>query len=400
MESFNLDRFLEAQQDAYEPALAEIRAGRKRSHWMWFIFPQFDGLGSSSTSKHFAIKSSDEAQAYLNHPILGPRLLECAKAALAVEGKSASQIFGWPDDMKLKSSATLFALVSAANSIFHQVLAKYFAGQQDEKTLELVGHRDVYSWTAGEGPIVATAIHAGHDIRPELLQHMALSEAERLREEDPFTNLWVDVGSTRVVGLRSRFEVDLNRPRDQAVYQRPEDAWGLKVWKQPLPPDVIERSWSLHDAFYERAKREFEILRQRRRRFVVLDLHSYNHRRGGADQPADDPQQNPEINIGTGSMDRRRWGGLVDRFIKDLHGYDFSGRSLDVRENVRFKGGYFSQWVHTNFPDSGCALAIEVKKFFMNEWTGQPDRKLIAAIGEALQSTVAGILRELSGAAP
>jgi hypothetical protein len=130
----------------------------------------------------------------------------------------------------------------------------------------------------------------------------------------------------------------------------------------------------------------------------VFDLHSYNHRRGGADAPPDDPNKNPEINLGTSNMDRQRWGALVDRFIRDLHGFDFFGRSLDVRENVRFRGGWFSQWIHGTFPDSGCALAIEVKKFFMDEWTGEPEPKVIAAIGKALHSTVAGVLRELAGA--
>jgi uncharacterized protein (DUF1810 family)/N-formylglutamate amidohydrolase len=366
---------------------------------MWFIFPQFKGLGYSAISNHSAIKSIDEARAYLNHPILGERLIECAGELLGVENRSAAQIFGSPDDMKLRSCATLFACVSPAGSVFHQLLNKYFAGAHDEKTLELVGRGKVCTWTTGDGPIVATAIHAGHEIRPELHEHIALSDAERLREEDPFTNAWVGIAPSQVIGLRSRFEVDLNRPRDKAVYQKPQDAWGLNVWKHPLPAEIVERSLALHDAFYERAKREFETLRQRYGRFVVLDLHSYNHRRGGSDQPPDDPNQNPEINVGTGSMDRRRWGGLVDRFMKDFRSYDFSGRSLDVRENVRFKGGYFSQWVHSTFPESGCALAIEVKKFFMDEWTGRPDQNLIAAIGKALQSTVAGILTELSGAA-
>src|SRR5579883_59555 len=99
---YNLNRFVEAQEDAYERALAEIRNGRKESHWMWYIFPQYDGLGFSATSKHFAMKSLDEARAYLAHSILGPRLIECAAAALAVEGKSARAVFGSPDDMKLR----------------------------------------------------------------------------------------------------------------------------------------------------------------------------------------------------------------------------------------------------------------------------------------------------------
>jgi uncharacterized protein (DUF1810 family) len=135
---YDLTRFVEAQEHTYTEALSEIRAGRKRSHWMWYVFPQFVGLGSSPTSLHYAIKSREEAQAYLAHPILGPRLIECAEAALQVEGRSALQIFGSPDDMKLRSSATLFASVSPEGSVFHQIIDKYFDGKQDVRTVELL----------------------------------------------------------------------------------------------------------------------------------------------------------------------------------------------------------------------------------------------------------------------
>src|SRR5947208_13293082 len=113
---FNLHRFLVAQDDVYDEALAEIRAGQKRTHWMWFVFPQLAGLGYSAASQHFAIKSLDEAQAYLAHPVLGRRLVECAEAALSIESSSAEEVFGYPDDLKLKSSATLFADASSDGS--------------------------------------------------------------------------------------------------------------------------------------------------------------------------------------------------------------------------------------------------------------------------------------------
>jgi uncharacterized protein (DUF1810 family) len=135
---FNLDRFVRAQASDYERALAEINDGRKRSHWMWYVFPQLAGLGQSSTSQHYAISSLDEARAYLAHPILGPRLAECAAALLGLHDKTAHQIFGSPDDLKLKSSATLFALVSPDDSVFHRVLEQYFGGHADERTLALV----------------------------------------------------------------------------------------------------------------------------------------------------------------------------------------------------------------------------------------------------------------------
>ena len=135
----DLNRFLHAQENSYVQAISEIRGGRKRSHWMWYIFPQFDGLGFSSTSRRYAIKSIAEAEAYLKHPVLGVRLVECAEAALCVEGRSALEIFGSPDDMKLKSCATLFACVSPAGSVFHRLLDKYYQGERDSKTLQLLG---------------------------------------------------------------------------------------------------------------------------------------------------------------------------------------------------------------------------------------------------------------------
>ena len=137
-DTFNLARFMSAQEAVYDQALAEIRRGDKRSHWMWFIFPQIDGLGFSSTAKHYAIKSVEEARQYLAHSVLGHRLRECAEAVLAVEGRSASEIFGSPDDLKLKSSMTLFEYVAGRDSIFGQVLDTYYDGERDARTLEIL----------------------------------------------------------------------------------------------------------------------------------------------------------------------------------------------------------------------------------------------------------------------
>jgi uncharacterized protein (DUF1810 family) len=135
---YDLNRFVRAQQDDYERALAEITSGQKRTHWMWYIFPQLDGLAFSPTAKRYAIKSIEEARAYLEHPILGPRLLTCAEAAVGVEGRSATEIFGSPDDLKLKSCATLFSAVAPPGSVFDRLLEKYYRGARDGKTLELL----------------------------------------------------------------------------------------------------------------------------------------------------------------------------------------------------------------------------------------------------------------------
>ncbi|MBN2004362.1 MAG: DUF1810 domain-containing protein [Anaerolineae bacterium] len=140
-DSYDLTRFTTAQESVYDTVLAELKDGRKRTHWMWYIFPQVDGLGFSSTSQYYAIKSLEEARQYLAHPVLGARLRECAEALLAVAGRSASDIFGYPDDLKLRSSMTLFARAAGElDSVFARVLDKYFHGEQDGRTMGLLGH--------------------------------------------------------------------------------------------------------------------------------------------------------------------------------------------------------------------------------------------------------------------
>ena len=135
---FELSRFIEAQDKIYDRVLAELKSGRKRSHWMWFVFPQIEGLGFSSTTQYYSIKSPEEARQYLEHPVLGKRLRECCESILALEGLSVSGIFGYPDDLKLKSSMTLFASVAQGQSVFIRVLDRYFQGARDERTLALL----------------------------------------------------------------------------------------------------------------------------------------------------------------------------------------------------------------------------------------------------------------------
>lgn len=136
---FRLFRFVDAQHSVFDAALSELRRGRKESHWMWYIFPQVAGLGSSPAARKYAIESLEEATAYLNHPVLGPRLLSCCRALLSIEGKSASDILGSPDDLKLRSSMTLFSSVSDSHAEFDQVLERFFGGRPDQRTLELLG---------------------------------------------------------------------------------------------------------------------------------------------------------------------------------------------------------------------------------------------------------------------
>ncbi|MGC9953217.1 MAG: DUF1810 domain-containing protein [Rhizomicrobium sp.] len=134
----NLNRFLSAQTPVFEQVRAELRAGCKRSHWMWFVFPQIQGLGHSDMARRFAIASLDEARAYAAHEILGPRLIECAVLVVAVEGRSIGEIFGSPDDLKFHSSMTLFARAATDNSVFKDALQKYFGGEEDRATVERI----------------------------------------------------------------------------------------------------------------------------------------------------------------------------------------------------------------------------------------------------------------------
>jgi uncharacterized protein (DUF1810 family) len=138
-DSFDLKRFLQAQENTYDRALAELRAGRKTSHWIWYVFPQIDGLGRSPAARHYAIKSLAEARAYLAHPVLGARLRECTRAMLALQGLTAHEILGDPDDLKFCSSMTLFEHAAEDNDLFGRAIDTYFAGRRDAMTLMILG---------------------------------------------------------------------------------------------------------------------------------------------------------------------------------------------------------------------------------------------------------------------
>ena len=257
-------------------------------------------------------------------------------------------------------------------------------------------------WKSIEGnqPLIAVALHDGHDVRSEVKQLLAITPDERKREEDPFTAAWTDIAETKLVVLRSRFEVDLNRPRHEAVYQKPEDSWGLKVWQSQPPQELIERSLSEYDAFYAEVDRLCQALEKRYGHFVIYDLHTYNQCRQGIQTEPTAQLYNPEINLGTGSLNRKYWQPVVERFISEMRQFDFLGRQLDVRENVKFEGGYFAEWVHARFPYSACVLAIEVKKFFMNEWTHKADFTRLSAVHQALKNSASGVLEELQNFRP
>jgi hypothetical protein len=248
----------------------------------------------------------------------------------------------------------------------------------------------------GDGPVLGLAVHAGHEIRPELMDWLRIDEPTRFREEDPYTDYWTLACDTQFLTRRSRFEVDLNRSAEHAICVQPEDCWNLQVWKARIPDDVMARSLAEHAAFYAELERICRKAEDHFGAFVIFDLHSYNHRREGAAGPVADPATHPEVNVGTGSMDRAHWGRLVDRFIDDLRAFDFHGRQLDVRENVKFRGRHLAEYVHTRFPVTGCVLALEVKKFFMDEWTGRADSLQVQSLLELFRAAMPGVREELA----
>ncbi len=243
------------------------------------------------------------------------------------------------------------------------------------------------------GPIIATAIHAGHEVSAEVARYMVITEEDRLREEDPFTGEFTTSADAAVIVNRSRFEVDLNRSREDSVYLTLEHSWGLRVWKDNPPEDIVTRSRSIYDNFYSTLDSMIYKTVKSENAFALLDYHSYNHRRGGPLQPADDAEGNPEINIGTGNI-QRKWYKMLDMYLDTLSSSMLNGFPLDVRTNVKFKGGHMSRWVNDRYGDRGFAVAIEVKKIFMNEWTGERDEDVFQQIKRCL-SDAANRLRSL-----
>lgn len=247
-----------------------------------------------------------------------------------------------------------------------------------------------------DGQLVATSIHAGHDVRADLARRMVLDEDVRFREEDPFTDRISGRMPSVVRVHRSRFEVDLNRDREGAVYATPDDCWGLVVWEgERLDEDAAEESRRLHDEFYAQLARHLDPIAARGP-FVLYDCHSYNHRRDGADAPPAPVADNPQVNLGTGSLDRERFAPVVDAFTQALSARSTVEGPIDVRENVRFRGAHLARWVHERYPGTGCALALEFKKTYMDEWTGTPQDEVIDQLAAALEATAEPVLAALA----
>ena len=238
-------------------------------------------------------------------------------------------------------------------------------------------------------PIIATAIHAGHEMNSYLKSNSKLTSSQRLREEDPFTDIFAKASTAHIVAKNSRFEVDLNRPREEAVYLYPKDAWGLDMWQNDLSDESLKHSLSQYDLFYKSFKKMLDDYLKVHKKLIVLDIHSYNHRRKGDRAPFDDNTENPEVIIATGTMkDRKIWAHIIDSCKESFSNYEVMNRFLDVRENVKFEGGNLASWIHNTYPKSVCCISIEFKKIFMNEWNGKTDDKCIGEIKNMLKSTI------------
>jgi len=248
----------------------------------------------------------------------------------------------------------------------------------------------------GNSPIITAAIHSGHYVRKEVAEKLKISEIDRLREEDPYTSGLTEISESRIVCNRSRFEVDINRTRDKAVYISPRDAWGLDIWKSAPPDSLISNSLANYDTFYQEVKQMLVDTENQFGYFILLDFHSYNHLRNGPNAMPADPTDNPEVNIGTESIVQDYWKPVISKFLSDLSNFNYLGRHLDVRENIKFKGGNFPRWVNNTFSKSGCAIAIEVKKFFMNEWTSEIYQKEYETLKKALATSIPSLIKEIS----
>ncbi len=243
-------------------------------------------------------------------------------------------------------------------------------------------------------PIIATAIHNGHYIRPELKDTLLISEQNRKREEDPYTNSIIRSYENRIVVNTSRFEVDLNRNRDRAIYKKPEDCWGLEVWKRDLSKEEIEQSLSEYDSFYRRLDSAIKETINTFGYAIVLDVHSYNHHRLGLGQPYDSQEKNPQIILGSNNMPRT-YLESIKKIQKKFKENLYQGQELDCRIDIKFPGGTMSRHLHTEFPGKVFCLAIEFKKTFMNEWTGELYRDKMEELITALHSITPLLTKDL-----
>ncbi len=249
----------------------------------------------------------------------------------------------------------------------------------------------------GEGPIIAAAVHSGHRIRAELTPWLAIPDKGRLREEDPLTDYFLTVADTTVRANVSRFECDLNRPRDICITRDPKKTWELRIWDDALPDQQIERSRAIHDRFYAAMRRLCDDKIARHGQILLLDIHSYNFKRNGPGGEPAPAENNPDIDIGATTLDKPVYGDLLDEFAETLRRVPVNGTAPSVGINVRWKdGGNFPEWLHGIYGEKACVMTLEYKKIFMDEWSEEADIFALQHLRQGLLLAVEGARQTLA----
>ncbi len=251
-----------------------------------------------------------------------------------------------------------------------------------------------YQIHRANSPIWAFAIHDGHEIAEQLHPYLLLDDAGRLREEDPFTAQIANLPINLFVVSTSRFQLDLNRKESDALYLTSEQAWGLQVWKDKIPEDLVKDIYKAYHDTYQVIDHLIEATIQQFGHFLILDIHSYNAKRAHPNEIVDEAR-NPQINLGT-HYNNEKWRPLTEAFVKHIAAESFMGSPIDIRENIKFKGGHLSQHINKKYGDKGATLSIEYRKDFMDEWTGIPNPQAIEQYNSILAQSLPLLLAELS----
>jgi N-formylglutamate amidohydrolase len=244
-------------------------------------------------------------------------------------------------------------------------------------------------------PVLALAIHNGHEMHPELLANCGISEADRLREEDPFTDVFTNAFANKIIVYTSRFTVDLNRNPDKAVYQTPEDCWGLPARINPISEELLAELKQSYNEWYSLLTYTVKRLLKKHPFLLILDLHSFNHRRKGADAEPDPQLENPDIILGRNNMPLSYYP-FVECLRSQLDKKEIDSHTLDCRIDVKFTGGYVSRWLHHSFPNQVLCPAVEFKKIFMDEWSGLLDKGFQTKLSNVFFNSVEICRKELN----
>jgi len=235
-------------------------------------------------------------------------------------------------------------------------------------------------------PFWSFAIHDGQQIDVQIEPYLNLNEKERLREEDPYTALMAELPISQFIVGSSRFQLDLNRPVEDAVYLTPEQAWGLQVWKKELPQHIITELYLDHTNIYQEIEDLIQSSIDKFGYFIIYDIHSYNSKRNSPEEEIDQ-EHNPQINLGTAYINSK-WTPLIKKLKTFISKEKIYNEAPDIRENVKFKGGYLSQRINMKYGEYGCVISFEFRKDFMDEWTGTPDINRIISCKQLLMNSV------------